>query len=232
MIVKYFCLGFTNTYNWKILHLKTHHISESQRAWAKQPPAEKPHTDMSEANSCSAQHAARRGYAPLLGEPEKERAKRKVRPRHAAPAQRSSRGTTKRDISAVPAQAPRSRTCGQRQPGAASAPPLHLHGPAHAAGHAGHSPPGGRLAGRGRGFPRPLVSPSPTRKRARASTPVAVSKETHTSTTTPPPRAGSAARARASFSFFPFSQLKRAESAGGSDGSKFMQSRFQLTHVN
>lgn len=80
MIVKYFCLGFTNTYNWKILHLKTHHISESQRAWAKQPPAEKPHTDMSEANSCSAQHAARRGYAPLLGEPEKERAKRKVRP--------------------------------------------------------------------------------------------------------------------------------------------------------
>lgn len=80
MIVKYLCLGFTNTYNWKILHLKTHHISESQRAWAKQPPAEKPHTDMSEANSCSAQHAARRGYAPLLGEPEKERAKRKVRP--------------------------------------------------------------------------------------------------------------------------------------------------------
>lgn len=187
MIVKYFCLGFTNTYNWKILHLKTHHISESKRARAKQPPAEEePHTDTCEANSCSAQHAARRGCTPLPGEPGKERAKRKVRPaafrtRTALQPGNKKAAHFRGHLRANPALPPR--------PFIYMAPPPPRGTPGTALRQGGsrggpwfapppRAPP--LPGGCGRSYRRP-----PARKRARASAPAAVTKETHISL---PPR--------------------------------------------
>lgn len=205
---KHLRLGCRNICNWKIPHLKTHRISESARARAERPPPEEePRADIGEGDPrFPRRQPPRRGSAPLPGGPAREAQgpKRGAPLPHTSSAQDFRRGAAPRH---------RRRRAGRRPPPppyleAAPAaqqppprPPPHLHGPAPAAGHAGHGPPGRRPAGavappplpsllppsgaagaagprapgphRGQAAApaRPPAPPPPARKRARASPP-------------------------------------------------------------